>query len=143
MLSLEQRFNICKQLNTQANEILSEKQGDKDAAKGALQLYKRALELVASDPSKLKTKLALMTNCATCFQTLEEWQSVADQTELVLKQDDNHGKCLKMRAFALFHLNRQSDAKDVCVQAIKASPNDKELRTLYDKIKLLLQQQKP
>jgi hypothetical protein len=48
-----------------------------------------------------------------------------------------------MRAFALFHLNRQSDAKDVCVQAIKASPNDKELRTLYDKIKLLLQQQKP
>ena len=41
-------------------------------------MYKEALELVAQDPSRLKTKIALMNNCAQGFVELKMWSSALE-----------------------------------------------------------------
>ena len=59
LLSQDQKFEKAKLLNQEANKLQD--------PKVQVKMYSEALELVAADPDRFKTKIALMNNCAACF----------------------------------------------------------------------------
>ncbi len=98
-------------------------------------MYKDALELVAQDPSRLKTKIALMNNCAQCFVELKMWSSALEQANLILQSDPDSLKASQVKVMSLAATNSATLAKDFCKDAIRRWPQDQELRRLFEQIK--------
>jgi len=129
-LSNEEKIEKCKQIKDEATSLFKEKRFAEAAS-----LYDSVSEFFTDEDGAIEGEEAdaiftsCMSNAAMCYIKVKDYASAITSCSRVLKEQEEHVKCLYRRGVARLELGLLEEAKDDLMKAYKLGPTDKAVRT--------------